>query len=54
LTRNSATLKVCCSVACQYDEFFCATATSIGVVRWPPTRGLKCDSHSSLNTPMLK
>ena len=45
---------VCASVASQYEEFFRATAISIGVVRLPPTSGLKCSSHSSLNRPMLR
>ena len=42
------------SVACQYDEFFCAVAIWIGVMVLPPTTGLKCSSHSSLNSPMLR
>ena len=45
---------VCASVACQYTEFFRATAISIGVMGLPPTSALKCSIHSSLKSPMLR
>jgi hypothetical protein len=41
------------SVAFQYEEFFSATAISIGEIALPPTIGRKCSVHSSLNRPML-
>ena len=44
---------VCASVAFQYDEFFSATAISIGLIALPPTIGRKCSIHSSLKRPML-
>ena len=42
------------SFAFQYDEFFSASAILIGLTFGPPTIGMKCSSHSSLNRPMLR
>ena len=52
--KNRATSKVCASVAAYIAEFSRATEISIGVIGLPPTSGLKCLSHSSLNVPMFR
>ena len=41
-------------MASQNVEFLRATAISIGVIGFPPSKGLKWRSHSSLNSPMLR